>query len=492
MSIPNSKQILNSLNRGARFLFEQYLKPKSKLEDDRRREFILNVILVGTIFLLFLMDISLLSNALVEGEEYNGLPVMVFSSILAGFLFLYFLSRHGYFKASSYIFVFLYSLATMYGALRWGVELPTVLLSYAIVIVITSILINTRAALLVAVLISSLIILFTISTTKNILIPDRSWKDNAVEINDAVVFSAMLLLIWVISWLSNREIEKSLGRARKSEKALKDERDFLEIKVEERTRELKQTQIEKMNQLYRFAEFGRLSSGLFHDLVNPLTALALNLEKLKDMPTETSENAQPYVQKAIAASRRMESFISGLKKQIQKQDVNAGFSLNQEIEQAMELLGYKARKAKVNLRLIAPTVVETYGNPLKFYQIVVNLISNAIDAYHGMPEDHMKNVLVSLHKQGKTVILIVKDWAVGIPDEMSEKIFDPFFTTKPTDLGSGIGLSTVKDIVQKDFDGSVELSSKLGHGAMFTIQFELKDKGDIDEDVYDSQLELLS
>lgn len=482
MSIPNSKQIFHALRRSAHFLYVKYLKPKSKIEDDRRAEFILNIILVGTIFLLFLMEISLLSNIMVKGVEYSGLPALVFTAILVGFLLLFLLSRIGFFKASSYIFIFFFSIATMYGALRWGIDVPSVLLSYATIIVITSILINTRIALLVTLLISALITLFTVFRAKGVLIPDTSWKQNFLQVNDALVLSAMLLLIWGISWLSNSEIEKSLDRARKSEKALKDERDFLEIKVEERTRELKQAQLEKMNQLYRFAEFGRLSSGLFHDLVNPLTALALNLEKLKDMPAQNSESAQPYVQKAISASRRMESFIAGLKKQIQKQDINEEFLLNQEIEQALELLGYKARKAKVNLRLIAPGPVQTYGNPLKFYQIVVNLVSNAIDAYHSMPDEHMKNVLISLHKHGKTITLIVKDWAVGIQEDLLEKIFDPFFTTKSTDRGSGIGLSTVKDIVTNDFSGIIEVSSKPEHGSLFTVQFEQRDKAEIEED----------
>ena len=57
MSIPNSKQIFHALGRGAHFLYVKYIKPKSKVEDDRRAEFILNIILVGTILLLFLMEI---------------------------------------------------------------------------------------------------------------------------------------------------------------------------------------------------------------------------------------------------------------------------------------------------------------------------------------------------------------------------------------------------------------------------------------------------
>jgi signal transduction histidine kinase len=463
------------LRKSVHLFYECFLEPKSENEDSRRRELILNVLLIGTIFLLLILGVSLAYNQYSMGESYQGLPITVFSYILAFFVVLYAISRAGYFIVSSYIFVFVYLLTTLYGAYAWGVDLPSVMLSYALVIVMASILINTRFAFWITFVFASCILLIVHLAEKGVLSLVTDWRLERAKINDAIVFGAILFLIWIVSWLSNREIEKSLIRARKSEAALKEERDLLEIKVEERTRELKQAQLEKMEQLYRFAEFGKLSSGMFHDLVNPLTALALNLERLKDLPVKYN-SSKPYLEKAVNASKRMENFLSALRRQIQKQEIRSIFVLNEETEQAIELLGYKARKGKVGIRLIAPETVITYGNPLKFYQVVANLVSNAIDAYENLPANLPRNILVSLYRKEDSALLIVKDWAVGMDEETQAKIFDPFFTTKSTERGSGIGLSTVKQIVEADFGGEIELDSKPGHGAMFTITFKLKTK----------------
>ncbi len=64
--------------------------------------------------------------------------------------------------------------------------------------------------------------------------------------------------------------------------------DLLEIRVQERTEDIRRMQIEKMSQLYRFAEFVKLSSGFFHDIMNHLAVLFLNLENLEDINKKTS------------------------------------------------------------------------------------------------------------------------------------------------------------------------------------------------------------
>ena len=111
----------------------------------------------------------------------------------------------------------------------------------------------------------------------------------------------------VIAWLSNREIEKSLKRARRSEAALKVERDALEITVEARTRQLREAQADQLSQLYRFAEFGQISSGLFHDLVNPLNAMSLNMENILSIQDHaTVSEMRERIERAMGSAKRME------------------------------------------------------------------------------------------------------------------------------------------------------------------------------------------
>ncbi len=466
---------IREARKGVLLFFAKLLDPKSEDEDDKRREYILNIILTTSIALLFVLDLLILVRWINRGSSYTGVSFFAFSLILLVFVCLYYLSRKGYFYFASYILIAVYFISIVNVIYKWGVDLPGALLGLALVLIISSVLISTRFSFFFATLIAVVLILFSIFDSKAIFHPNFEWRKSLPDAYDGVAFSASLFLIAIVSWLSNREIERSLARARRSEEALKSERDLLEIKVEERTKELKQAQIEKMAQVYRFAEFGKLSSGLFHDLINPLTAVALNIESMKKLPGEHFQEAKPYLDKALNASKRMEEFILALRKQIQKQETQSLFSLNEEIEQSMELLGYKARKSGVTMRFIAPRKISTYGNPLKFYQIIANLISNAIDSYEDFhpAAEELKHILISLHEKEGRAVVIVKDWGKGISEEVLEKIFEPFFTTKSKERGSGIGLATAKDIVEKDFQGDITVESKPELGTIFRIEFKI-------------------
>ena len=96
-----------------------------------------------------------------------------------------------------------------------------------------------------------------------------------------LVTIVILEIIVLVSWLSNKEIEKALKRAKRSEIALKKERDGLEIEVERRTEELKKAQLEKLTIFYRFSNYGRIAAGLFHDIANPLTQVSLSLSRIE-------------------------------------------------------------------------------------------------------------------------------------------------------------------------------------------------------------------
>ncbi|QQR60661.1 GHKL domain-containing protein [Candidatus Uhrbacteria bacterium] len=124
----------------------------------------------------------------------------------------------------------------------------------------------------------------------------------------------------------------------------------------------------------------------------------------------------------------------------------------------MQLLQSKARPAHVSFDLMDIERIESVGSPLKFHRVVMNLLANAIEAYAESDvayEDRL--IRVTCHEnQGDAVIEII-DKAGGISSEHLEKIFNPFFTTKKT--GSGIGLPTVKEILQKDFSATIDATS---------------------------------
>ncbi len=457
------------LRKSIHFFYTHLLQPKSKTEDSQRKEFILNIILLSSIVLVTWSNVFLITAQIQKGDSSHGASFILFTGFTMLFVGLYILSRTGKFIQSSYILIILYYLGASYAAYRWGPSLPASLLGFALVIVISSILINTRFSFVMGVCIFATISTLGYFEVNQKILPDNHWKKEVFIMGDAIEYSLLLFVIMIISWLSNREIEKSLFRARNSEQELKTERDHLEVKVEERTKELKKVQFEKMSQLYRFAEFGRLSSGVFHDLLNPLNSITLNVSELERVDTEHFAKIQPHIEKAIRASRKMEQFIQIVRKQITTQESCALFSINKEIMEVLSILDYKAKKLSVDVSFQADSEVEFQGNALKLHQIVTNLVSNAIDSFESIVDSRKKTVHITLRASAEHIKIFVKDTGCGIRKDILAHIFDPFFTTKSSAKGSGLGLSTTKHIIEKDFNGIISVSPNAPYGTLFII-----------------------
>lgn len=462
------------LEKGTHFLF-LLVEPISQDENQKRHEFILNVLLLGIITLSFLslgrvaFDIARLHS------KYPGAPLEIIFIFFLFFLALYALSRQGYHLVSSYIFLGALFLSATYSVYSWGIDLPQALLIYALTIVISGMLASVRFSFFFTALTSSVFLLFGYLQNNFITHPNLYWKKDMLTMSDAVVFAGTLFVIALVSWLSSREIQKSLARAIESEAELKKERDLLEIKITERTHALKEAQLQKTIELSRFAEFGRMTSGLFHDLLNPLTAVSLHLENLKK---EKSKGAYSETNTAIDhvsnGIDRIRIFSENALRQVQKQDIELNFSVAHEISATIQMLAYKTRKSNVTLEFSPPPFIQTYGNPLLFYRLIMNLVSNAIDSYADMPENSReRKIKIFLSSQHEIISLTVQDFGGGIKKEDLSKVFDPLYTTKDASKGTGLGLTICKDIVENQFRGNIRVESEENVGTLVLIAFPL-------------------
>lgn len=459
---------VNILKRMVRLLRGMLIEPRSSGEDDRRREYILNVLLLGSIGALTVLDAFVLYYSLREGGNYPGVPFALFSAIPAFFIVLHWLSRRGYFSAASYLIVAAYFASTSYAAYHWGVNVPTVILGYALVILIASILINTQFGFITA----ATVALFIIPIWRGQVYGTIAIRKPLPSTSDAIVFAALYFLIMVVAWLSNREIERSLRRARSSETNLKRERDMLEVTVQERTRELGKVQFEKIEQVYRFAEFGQLATGLFHDLLNVLNAKVLQAEERATQNPEHKNEAVESTDGAIAASRQIERFMQAIRKQMDHRTSYGNFLVAAEVQQVIQLVSYRSMKEHVRVELKDETDqgLVYFGDSFKFQQVVLNLTLNAIDSYQGTSRDAKdRNVTIRLTSKIDGLAITVEDRGSGMPPELLAKIFDPFFSTKPTSSGTGIGLASVKKIVEEDFVRTISVLSEPGRGSIFMV-----------------------
>ena len=223
-------------------------------------------------------------------------------------------------------------------------------------------------------------------------------------------------------------------------------------------------QAERIAKLYQIAKFQTLNSGVFHDLINPLTAITLSIEKL-----QRTSSTNEYINKALLATTKLGHLITSARKQLIHQENKVLFSINQEIKDVIDILSCKARQANVYITFYQDKNITLWGDAAKFSQIALNIITNAIDAYDQVQHVGKKRVLINVHQKDREIIFAVRDFGIGISAKHISHIFEPFFTTKAQGQGIGIGLSITKDIVQKKFKGTINVESKPSSGTLFTV-----------------------
>jgi len=441
----------------------------------RDNQYILTVLLISSLFLALLAFLVKLFQYIFNFSSYNGLSPLIDFAFLLFFALLYFLSRKGYSQLASILLIAFLFIAATFTCYQWGVDAGEGLLIYALVVVISGILIGKEFALYETLFIVIITCTIGYLHLHNLISIDASWKRTLPNIGMIIVFDATITFIAVVSWLSNKEIEKSLKRAKKSEAALQRERDNLEEIVQQRTAQLQQTQVEKISQLYRFIEFGKLAAGLFHDFMTPLNLVSLNLENIQEESKEPYKdkvaNIQKYLQDAMLGTRRLEKFIAIARKQLHDDNMFQTFSLTKETEQIIRLFDYQIKSAKVIIHFDCNQNIKYYGNPHKFNQIITNLLSNALDSYISIEKTKKKRITMAMHKKMKQITFTISDNGAGMQKKDIEKIFSPLYTTKPNSQHMGFGLYLIKSIIQDDFEGTISVKSKLHEGSTFSVSF---------------------
>ena len=248
----------------------------------------------------------------------------------------------------------------------------------------------------------------------------------------------------------------------------------LKKEVDRKTSALKKSQIEKLNHISRFAEIGRQSSGILHDLSNPLSSLSLNIELLQrqnKIKKLTAEELSENLGDATNIIVKISKLINISKKQIQTKEIIKEFDPNEEIKDIIKIFKHKANTYKIKIGLDLSADIKIAGNPIKFSQILSNLISNALDSFRNLERKNKKIEIESSLKR-KKLIIEIKDNGAGIKKQHLNKIFNPLFTTKKQ-TGTGIGLSLTKSIIEKDFNGEIKVISNWGRGSRFVVRLGL-------------------
>jgi len=220
-----------------------------------------------------------------------------------------------------------------------------------------------------------------------------------------------------------------------------------------------------------------LAAGLAHEIKNPLSTIALNLQLLqedwRDAESPRERRSLKRLDTVAREANRLQSLLEDFLCYARTQSVELQeCHLNDLVRDTLEFIGPQAADQGIEVRTgLTEDLPAIQADPALLKQALLNLVLNAQQA---MPDGGL--LLVQTTAQGPHhVQLDVIDTGVGIPDHLVAKIFNVYFSTKKG--GSGLGLATAKRILDLH-GGAIDVESEVGKGTHFTIRLPLAPPGE--------------
>ena len=284
---------------------------------------------------------------------------------------------------------------------------------------------------------------------------------------------------YILKPCDERELRHTIRQALDTWQIYMERRNF-QAQLAEQNRLLERRVRERTAQLLaieRQAELGRYAAQIVHNLKGPLQVVVGHISLAKLSLSENGqdlESIRKHLDRINAAADNLTAIISGILQHAQNaaQFDQKWIQLNQVIEN--ELQFFTANKAfnnnvhkEIQLDGSLPFIL---ANPLHLQQIVDNLINNALDAMEDYP---LKTLTIVTRATENYAFMEVSDTGTGIDPKNLPFIFEPDFTTKPPDKGTGLGLASVKAMVE-GYGGFITVQSNEPQGAKFVVSFPLK------------------
>jgi len=249
---------------------------------------------------------------------------------------------------------------------------------------------------------------------------------------------------------------------------------------------------EQLIQTKKLAALGNLVAGVAHEISTPLGVGVMAASYLTDIIEEFFDGLssdhpvnfskiQTFIKKSKEASililsnlTRAAELLNSFKRVAVDQSENEKrlFNFKTCLDETLISLHPKYKRTGHKINIQCPENLDIISSPGAFSQIITNLFMNSL--IHGFDGIEAGIVDIKISIENDTLLLFYQDNGVGIDKKNLEKIFDPFFTTKQNQMGAGLGMHIVYNLVHQTLKGQIECKSSLGNGIRFIIKVPLE------------------
>jgi signal transduction histidine kinase len=234
---------------------------------------------------------------------------------------------------------------------------------------------------------------------------------------------------------------------------------------------------EQLMQKEKMASLGTLTSGVAHELNNPLSNIYSSTQILLE---ELDQNELAFQKKLLKGIEEQVEKARGIVKSLlefarESEFKPVSINVRQLIDNSIKLL-HNEIPANISIEVETEDNLQVQVDPRRISQALINLVLNGIQAMEGT--SGQLTVRARSGKDKRSVIIEVADAGSGISKENLSRIFDPFFSTKDVDRGTGLGLYVTYGIIKKH-KGNLSVTSEPGVGTTFVVTLPIEQSSDM-------------